>query len=209
MALVILLMDFKTKFLQHYLAAGIGSFSKRDIDVLVMYLLDEEGSHVDCKPFKGMSNQQTSMKLRTPVSKIKSLRYEAALKYGEDLAKHAKWEMLKILAKAKFEIEQGKVFFVVEDTLTKNWIQDVLKESGLIFDNSFNSEIVKVSISDFCDVLREIYDGINLDAMIERVKKAKNLNEIAIAKKEFIKGVANGMGEAVPSILKGMLALVG
>lgn len=85
-------MDFKAKFLDHYLVSGMGSFPKRDIDVLVMHLL-EEGGAKDLQPMKGMSNQQVSLKLRTPLSKIKSLRYEAALKYGGDsseLANHAK-----------------------------------------------------------------------------------------------------------------------
>ncbi len=202
-------MDFKTKFLQHYLAAGMGSLSKRDIDALVMYLLDEEGSHIDSSPLKVNSNQQVSLKLRTPVSKIKSLRYEAALKYGKDLAQHAKWEMLKILAKSRFEIEHERVCLIIEDTLTKNWMQDVLKESGLIFDNSFNTEIVKVGINDFCDVLCVVYTGINLNPLIERIKKARTANEIANAKKEFIKGAVNGMGAAIPSLLKGLIALVG
>lgn len=201
-------MNFKIKFIQHYLAAGMGALSKRDIDVLVMHLLDEEGSHIDSSPMKGMSNQQASLKLRTPVSKIKSLRYEAALKYGDDLTHHAKCEMLKILAKAKFEIEQDKVCFIIEDVLTKNWLQDVLKESGLIFDNSFNTEIVKVDKSDFCDVLSAVYTDINLKVLIEKIRSAETANQIASAKKEFIKGVVNGMGRAIPSLLKGLIALV-
>lgn len=203
-------MDFKTKFLQRYLAAGIGSLTKRDIDALVMHLLDEEG-RADSQPFKGMSNQQVSLLLRTPVSKIKALRYEAALKYGGssgDLAKHAKWEMLKILIKAKFEIKQEKVCFVIEDVLTKNWIQDVLKEKGLIFDHSFNTEIVKVGVNDFCDVLKAIYSDINVDVLIEKLKKATTDSEVAAAKKTFINGVVKGMGEAMPAFVKAAFSAV-
>lgn len=202
-------MTFKAKFLNHYLASGMGSFSKRDIDVLVMHLLDEEGDAKESQPLKGMSNQQVRLKLRTPVSKIKSLRYESALKYGGDssaLAKHAKWEMIKYLVNAKFEIEQEKVCFVIEDTLTKNWVQGVLKESGLIFDNSFNTEIIKVGIKDFCDVLRAIYGDIDVEGLVEKIKKAKTANAIANAKKEFLNGVAKGIGGAIPSFIKGLIA---
>lgn len=202
-------MDFKAKFLDHYLGSGIGSFSKRDIDVLVMHLLEECGGK-DSNPMKGMSNQQVSLMLKTPVSKIKSLRYEAVLKYGGDsnaLANYAKWEMVKILVNAKFEIEQdqGRVCFVIEDTLTKNWLQGVLKEVGLIFDNSFNSEIIKVDIKSFCDVLHAIYGDVNVEALVEKIKKAKTAKAIESAKKEFFKVVANGMGGAIPSFIKMVL----
>lgn len=201
-------MKFKSKFLGHYLAFGIGSFSKRDIDVLVLHLLDEEGDSKDSQPLKGMSNQQVSLKLRTPVSKIKSLRYEAALKYGgnsSELATHARWEMLKVLANAKFEFEQDRVCFVIEDMLTKNWVQGVLKESGLIFDSSFNSEIVKVDTSKFCEALKAIYGDIGIEGMVEKIENAKTAKAIESAKKEFLKGLANGIGGAVPSFIKMIL----
>lgn len=55
------LMNFKSKFLEHYLAFGIGSFSKRDIDVLILHLLDEEGDSKDSQPLKWMMNQQVSL----------------------------------------------------------------------------------------------------------------------------------------------------
>lgn len=203
-------MEFKSKFLKHYLASGMGSFSKRDIDVLLMHLLDEEGDSEDSQPLKGMTNQQVSLKLRTPISKIKSLRYEAALKYGgnsSNLANYAKWEMIKILVNAKFEIERDpqRVCFVIEDALTKNWVQDVLKGHGLIFDNSFNSEIIKVSLNDFCTVLRAIYGDIDVEGLVKKIQIAKNDEMIANIKKGFLKGIANGMGEAAPTFIKMIL----
>lgn len=200
-------MNFKEKFLSHYLAAGMGSFSKRDIDVLIMHLLNEEGT-TNSIPLKDMTHQQVSFLLRTPITKIKSLRYEAALKYGgssDNLAEQAKIEFFKICARAKFEVTEKLVCFVIEDTLTKNWLQGELKKNGLIFDNSFNTEIVKVSFENFCDILQAIYGDVNAKSFVEKIKTTKSAHAIDTLKKEFFKGLAKGLGGAIPTAIKSIL----
>jgi len=53
---------FKKYFLASYLTGGMGALSKRDIDVLVMHLLDEQGLD-DGVPLRHLSNKQVSVKL--------------------------------------------------------------------------------------------------------------------------------------------------
>lgn len=65
---------FKERFLKYYLRSGFGSLTKRDTDALVMYLIDEDGIE-DNLPLKTLTNQQTSIRLKIPASKVKSLRY--------------------------------------------------------------------------------------------------------------------------------------
>jgi hypothetical protein len=114
--------EFTKLFLEKYLAAGMGAMTKRDIDALVMHLLDEYGG-ADISELKTLSNQQVSVKLRTPVSRVKALRYEATLKYKEHTNQYAQWKFLEVLARAQFDAEKQKVAFIVEDSFTRHWLQ--------------------------------------------------------------------------------------
>lgn len=148
---------FKSEFLEHYMAVSIGALGKKDTDALVMYLLDKYGLDDD-NPLALKSNQEVSACLRVPASKVKQLRYEAALKYGGRVEEQAKAKLLFALSRAVLEIESKTVCLVIEDALAKNWLQDQLKKNGLIFDHSFNTEIVKVKAEGLFQVLQQIFD---------------------------------------------------
>ena len=60
--------------------------------------------------------------------------------------------------KSQFYAEKKKVGFVIEDSFTRHWVQDALKKNGLFFDNSFNTEIVRVDFEQFCRALAFMYD---------------------------------------------------
>jgi hypothetical protein len=191
---------------------GMGSLSKRDIDVYVMHLLDEQGLD-DGVPLKHLSNQQASVKLRTPATRIKMLRYEATLKHVSNNEALAKWKFLEVLARAKFDAEKDKLGFVVEDVFTKNWLQGILKSEGLVFDNSFNTEIVKVDSAGIFGILELLYDKQSVATLKQRVEAIKAKNEklsFAEIKKEFLKGAASALGKSATSAATmALLTLVG
>ncbi len=202
---------FKKDFLSSYLHGGMGSLSKRDIDALVMHLLDEQGLD-DGLPLKNLSNQQLSVKLRVSTARIKSLRYEATLKHVSNNEKVAKWRFLEAIAKSKFDSDKNKIAFIIEDAFTKNWLQGILKDNGLVFDNSFNTEVVKVDSDGLVSVLEVLYDKESVKSLkknIDSVKAMKEKLSFAEVKKEFIKGAANALGEtATSAVTKGLLSMI-
>ncbi len=147
--------NFKTEFLKHYLSIGIGALGKKDTDALVMFLLDKYGH--DGVPLHKYPNQEVSALLKAPAAKIKQLRYEAGLKYGGRVEDQAKAKLLIALSRAVLEIESKKICLVIEDALAKNWLQGQLKNNGLIFDHSFNTEIVKVESKGLFLVLGQFF----------------------------------------------------
>ena len=177
-----------------------------------MHLLDEQGLD-DGVQLKSLSNQQVSVRLRVPSNRIKTLRYEATLKYVSDNELLAKWRFLEVLAKAKFDAEKDKVGFIIEDTFTKNWLQGILKNDGLVFDNSFNTEVVKVDLDGLFPVLNVLYDEKSVTTFKKRIDDTKAKKEklsFSEVKKEFLKGAAAALGEtATSAITKGLLSLVG
>jgi hypothetical protein len=142
--------DFVDGFLEEYLADGLGTMSKREIDILVMNLFIKYGGLADA------SNQDLSILLKTPESRIKGLRYEARLKYPPD-PDYVKREFLYILSRAQFDSEKGRIIFAMEDEYLRHAIQGKLKGEGRFADSSFNTEIIKIEQGSLESVIGELY----------------------------------------------------
>lgn len=189
--------SFKENFLRYYLQSGFGTLPKRDIDALVMHLLDEEGIGEN-QPLRNLANQQVSIQLKIPASKVKSLRYEAALKFGGYDENRAKIRFLEILAKSQFEAEKDRIVFIMEDLFISKWVQGLLKEKGIVFDTSFHTEIIKVNSDSFCDLLDHLYNHApaveKLRKSIQKVRNQQSRISFAELMKEFIRGVVTTLG---------------
>ena len=205
--------QFETEFLDSCLKLGLASMPKTDIDALVMFLLDKHGLRCS-RPLARLSNQQASELLKTPVAKIKKLRYEAALKFGGRPEDQAMGKLLAALANATIEMQGDKICLIVEDTLAKNWLQGQLKAHQQIFDHPFSAEIVRVSADGLFRVLDSTFDKAELAAFKEGHEKAKQSKTAAERKKtfttvatKFAEGAAKAAGASVLAIVKEQLGL--
>jgi len=200
--------NFKTEFLKHYLSVGIGALSKKDTDALVMYLLDKYG-HDGPVPLYKYPNQEVSALLKVPTTKIKQLRYEAGLKYGGRVEDQAKAKLLTALSRAVLEIESRKVCLVIEDALAKNWLQGQLKNNGLIFDHSFNTEIIKVDPKGLFSVLGQFFDSEQTEKFrlaFEKLEKEKKDDQLRAG---FVKIATAFAAEAAKKVGGAVLAHYG
>ncbi len=176
---------FESEFLDSYLKFGLGSMPKSDIDALVMHLLDQFG-YGGSGPLSQLGNQIVSERIRTPVSKVKKLRYDAALKFGGRVEDQARGRLLAALASASIEPQQDKICLVLEDSLAKNWLQGQLKIHQHIFDHPFNTEIVRVSSDGMFQVLETLFGKSELEAFKVGYEKAKKIAHAAERTKVFI-----------------------
>jgi DNA-binding protein YbaB len=205
--------DFKKDFLDNYLKFGLGSMPKSDVDALVMHLLDIYGTD-GSGPLMIYSNQTVSERLKTPVTKIKKMRYDAALKFGGRIEDQAMGRLLAALSKASLEPEGDKVLLIIEDSLAKNWLQGQLKIHQQIFDHSFNTEIVKVSVAGLFQVLDSVFDKAAIEKFKQDYELVKNkkasADRIAAFKgiaKKFAEGAAKSAGAGVVKVLKAHLGM--
>ena len=158
---------FTEEFLKVYLANGLGSAPKREIDILVTNLLMKYGD------LTKESNHNLSILLQVSESTIKRLRYKAKLKYPPD-DEYIKREFLFILANSQFEaenieetdVENLKLIFIMEDNYLRYAIQGRLKEKGMFADTSFNSEIIKISCGSLVNVIEEFYGKETADEFL-------------------------------------------
>lgn len=172
---------FKEEFLDHYSRFGLGSMPKADIDALVMHLLEKYG-YGDSISFGEAPNQELSERFRTPVSKVKLLRYQAALKFaGGNLDELARKKVVASLKRATYKADKKEIWFSVEDLLAKSWIQGRLKERGEIYDGRFNSEILIVRRKALAHLLKELFstdDLIQFQIDLAKIESDENLSVV-------------------------------
>jgi hypothetical protein len=200
--------DFENDFLDNYLKFGLGSMPKSDVDALVMHLLDKYGKDGSL-PLANYSNQTVSERLKSPVNKVKKLRYDAALKFGGRIEDQAIGRLLAALSKATLESDGEKICLIIEDSLAKNWLQGQLKNNQHIFDHSFNTEIVRVSAAGLFDVLESVFDKSEIHKFKAGYEQAKKKTDaearIKAFKKvaaKFAEGAAKAAGGGVITVLK-------
>ena len=196
--------SFVTEFLQEYLSDGIGAKTKREIDILVMNLL------MNYAGLSGKSNQELSILLQAPEAKIKSLRYEARLKYPPD-ADYIKREFLYILYHAQFDITKGKIVFVMEDNFLRHAIQGQLKSKGMFADTSFNTEIIRIDKDSLESVIGELYGkeiaGAFHDGFSEMEDQAEGVDLGASFRDGVIKFVADTAQALAIVLIKSRLGM--
>jgi hypothetical protein len=205
--------DFESEFLENYLKFGLGSMPKCDVDALVMALLDKHGIG-ESGPMASLSNQTVSERLRTPVAKVRKLRYDGALKFGGSVEDQAKGRLLAALATATLEPQDEKICLIIEDVLAKNWLQGQLKTHQRIFDHSFNTEVIRLAAADLFAVLENLFEKKHLQAFqkgYEAAKKSQSAVETAKLFKslarQFSHGAAAAAGGGVMAIVAAHLGL--
>lgn len=179
--------EFAMEFLEHYLARGLGSMTKRDLDILVVHLLDR---HADISLEK---NQPLSLRLRTTESRLRTLRYEARLRYPPEDKKYFERHLLYALVVAEFQAEKKQITFALEDQYLRHELQGRLKARGTFADSSFNSEIVKVRYDHLLTLLTELYGKdvtVPLSKAMEKAVGEEGKITFRALWKEFVLGAA-------------------
>ncbi len=192
-------MSFEKEFLDHYLRFGLGSMAKTDIDALIMFLLDKYGLPDEQKPLEALSNQALSEKLKTPVDRVKSLRYAASLKFSESIEEAARVRFKRCLLGANFSTDLETIKLLIEDKLAKSWIQGKLKDTGLFHDDSFNKEAISIDTEKFIEVMELLFTEKEISTFkknyheeISKEKSKRNRNRLLQEIKDW-SGIAFGM----------------
>jgi len=179
--------------INEYVNRGFGSMNKNDFEVWIFNYLLQNDLH-------GKSNYDVSVELRIPESKVKRLRYEASLKYGNPSDKDQYNAAFKALLN-KVNLKKGSdktIQFAVEDIQLRKYLDSILKKKGRFADTSFNSEVVSITIDDLAELLNEVCTEKEKQDLL---KKAKEKNFVDIAKKALEKilnaAITTGMTQGI------------
>ncbi|MBL8102323.1 MAG: hypothetical protein JNM02_07325 [Anaerolineales bacterium] len=187
---------FVDDFLTEYLSNGMGAMPKREVDILVMGLL-EKYAELDRQ-----NNYDLSILLQMTESQVKSLRYVAKLKYPPKEGKYIETQFLIVLAKSQFDIDKGKIVFIMENSFVRHAVQGRLKAKGMFADSSFNSEIVKIDHEALGNLIADMYGRevakefrSNFTRLLNKEKGIDYDN----LKTKFIQKAVETLGGAIPA----------
>ena len=139
--------------------------NKNDFEVWIF------GQLLKMKEFEGKNNYELSIALRIPETKIKRLRYEAALKAPIKSEEEYKKDVQKILSNASLRCREKKIVFQVEDVMLKMYITSILKKDGRAIDSSFNPELVVIHTEDFRYLAEAVCSEKELKNLMDEAKK--------------------------------------
>jgi len=135
--------DFAERFLQSYLALSFGAMSKSEIDILVFHLLS--------RYLGEKSNYEISNLLKISENRVKTLRLNAHLRYGDTNNPNILSNVLKKIKENLQNIESDSktatITISVENPVEKREILRRLKEMGQSADFSFNDELLKIKLT--------------------------------------------------------------
>lgn len=186
---------FTEFFLETALRNGFDSLKKRDLDVLLFHCLSKYGDLAQ------KSNNELSLLLQVPETKVASLTREARLRFGNINDEWVRDQTIALLARSKLEVRKEQIKLPVEDPLLKDCINAKLKSIGRFGDSSFNSEILSIDVHSFGELLESmlgddaarVQDQILQDDAIEEVPAWRELFDIAC--RSFADGAGRRAGE--------------
>lgn len=182
--------DLLTEFFEFYTAPAFGARSKSEIDLKVFELLRERGD-IDDDYYK------VSRKLKITPTRAKNLILNDKLRQESGNYDEKFIDLLKNL-KFKISVNSNEIILLyVPDILFREHIKAILKQKGIIWDSSFNSEIVKIRLDDFLDIVYEklkFKDSLIINWEIEKPKiKEKIFSQL----KDVCKGMLSVIIEQI------------
>ncbi|MBQ4485013.1 MAG: hypothetical protein II934_08465 [Prevotella sp.] len=188
-----------------YLVRGFGSMSKNDFEVWIFYYLMQ--NHLN-----GKDNYDISVELRIPESKVKRLRYEAELKYGNPQDKIMYLEAFETLLKKSILKKDGScVQFVVENLQLRKYLDSTLKKGGRFSNTSFNKEIVSIDIEDLEYLLQTFWPDNDWSIISKKAEKKLGKNNVTLKEiiKTFVLSSVQQTGKIIVNLTySGILSLI-
>lgn len=154
------------KIIESYLERGFGSMNKNDFEVYIFSWLIQK--HSD---YKNASDNEISRKLKIPESKIKRLRYEAELRYGNNDT-DVLWQKLRnYLSIVNYRKEEDNVLrFSISDKQVRQFLKDQVQAENRFCDSSFSENIVVISVDDLLYLLD--------NGVVSKEEKAKIIQQV-------------------------------
>ncbi len=150
---------------------------------------------------KNKTDFEISKILRTPESKIKRLRYEVNLYYGNQDDKTYDNDLLLQLKNGSFKLTADRIQFAINDKMLRQYLNNKLQKQNRFADSSFNSSIVSVTADD----LQALVNDIEIDEN----KRKEIILTIKGKTQESLKSLPPTVKEKIVAFSKTIMNIVG
>ncbi len=179
---------FFDRFKEEYFRRGIGTMSKKDIDILVLKLiLDQIGEAND----QELDVFELSRKLKISITKLRALIKEVQIRYGQIDEEIVKRRLVYLFSKKRWIIEGKYIQLSIIDPMLRDYLSEMIFNLNSFADYSFNPEILKIEIEVFISILIKLSDK-SLEEIIQLIPN--ELNQAVLnrdSKETIIKQVIN------------------
>lgn len=167
------------EFFQKYMGRGLGGYSGRELELLVLDFL------IAAYPeLRDSSLFNKSRMLKATETKIKNMLYEIKLKSDEDNDEF-RMHIEKNLESAEYE--KGKFLIEIDDVYTQRKIKSILKDNGCITDSSFNTDLVKMPYEGLISIVEVVYEEKSKTKVYKDLIATKRL---AATNREILRSVS-------------------
>ena len=199
--------NFGQLFIEEYLSGGLGRMQKRDIDILMLYLLLKDGQYQFPQDiFKAARD------LKLTETKVRNLYQEVQLRYQQLKEDDAKKALVAIIEKKAFELRGERLVFIVRDPMLGQFFQEWVASVDGFTDSSFNPNLVSIDKSVFRDVLDKIAvkDFGKFPAELDALNQENNRNTLLdMFMEELVKASGSKTGEvAITALASGLKVLL-
>lgn len=194
---------FGRDFLNHYVRGGFGRLPKRDIDVLVVYLLLEHGT------LDQHSDWELARLLGTTPTRIRNLRSDARFLYWNDAQRdaHVRRTFFQALANEGFTVSGTIVTLQLPDPFVRQALVATLMDAHQVVDTSFNGALLKMGPAGFGVLFEALLDPeqyavLRADPKVQEALARQPLT--ALVQKAVVASTADGLRSLNRAALLGL-----
>ena len=176
------------KFLDIYLKNGFQSLSKKDIDLLIFYFMEQD------ELIEGNTNYYKSKFLRITPNKLATLQLESYMRWGDENRGEILREFFrktfeekrlnKIIEEQRDIIKKGKIPLTIENSVERLQLERTLKEINSNIEYTLNKEVIVVDVKTLFEI---VYFSIDNKEKIKQL--LNNIEELDVyeylTKKDF------------------------
>lgn len=180
---------------------GLGYLTKKDYEIMLFHELMKQSN------FKGKSNYELSVLLKTTPAKIAGLKSDEVAYYNADsLIDKAKSDFLALVKQSRVMQDDHTIKLLIKDQNTMNYIVSLMNENFMLSDTSFNRNILKIDIEDYIVLLGILDDKTKeLNDLLQKLNKSLPKNE-SCGWKDLLKGIVVAAAGGLLSKAGGKLA---
>jgi hypothetical protein len=196
---------FAQVFLTNYLVGGLGTLSKREIDLLVLraYLEAKMGPPIQAAITKA-DPYQLGRDLNIRASRIRTMLDDLRYRYplSEDELRSQLKEALK---NAEIILDKNTLRIQIDDLLLRDYVRKIVRDRFGLVDTSFDRTIISLTPEKFLALAIASQDEASQAELEQRLKAIKLKSELGAPKegrvlwliKKVGEGAANELGKTI------------
>ncbi|MBO4777550.1 MAG: hypothetical protein J5588_03575 [Bacteroidales bacterium] len=174
-------------------ARGMGAMTKKEYDVFVVRELMKSGI---------TDAYKLSLLLKVPTNRIAKIIDEINLRFStQSIEEQSKNVFLNTLHKCQILNDGNNVRFILNDSNTRNYVENILNSELLFYDYSFKKDVIVIPSETLIKLLEVVCNTHELSEKLDEINKKLDDSKPKIAWKDvLIKLAGEIVGSAVGSV---------